>query len=260
MEKFLEKTLTEDRDFATTLARGLRVICAFDPHSSSMTLAEIAQKTGLNRATARRLTLTLEQLGYARRNGRHFELTPKVLELGYAYLGSMGLPELADPFLDEAVEKFGESCSISVLSGTEIVYIARRPTSRIMSVSLNIGTKLPAFWTSMGRVLLSEKSVSELDAMLDHIELIPFTEYTVTDRAALHTILAEVRETGYSLVDQELENGLQALAVPLRNRRNELVAALNVSAHISRMTTQEMKVQFLPTLCSISQKLQQVLV
>lgn len=253
-----ENSFTE-RDFASTLARGLEVITAFGRESQSLTLADVARRTGFSRAAARRLVLTLQELGYIHAEGRQYALTPKILELGYAYLGSLELPELSLPFMEEVVQRCGESCSISVLSSSEIVYIARRPTSRIMSVNLNIGTKLPAFWTSMGRVLLSALSQAEVERLFHSIKAEKFTERTVTDEQALYGIIDRVRADNYSIVDQELEIGLQAIAVPLRNRRGIMVAALNISAHTSRITLPEMQERFLPALQEASMKIQRAL-
>jgi IclR family transcriptional regulator, pca regulon regulatory protein len=169
-----------------------------------------------------------------------------VLELGYAYLSSLSLPELAQPHMEALVAQVNESCSISVLDDTEIVYVARVPTRRIMSITLSVGTRLPAFVTSMGRVLLAGLPDDELEERLARIELVALTPRTVTDKHALRRILAGVRRQGYAAVDQELEEGLRSLAVPIRSSSGGVTAALNVSVHASRASMATAKRDFLP--------------
>lgn len=249
----------QNRDFVTSLARGLEVIKAFDRTAPAMTLSDVARRTGFTRAAARRFLLTLGELGYVRSDGKRFELTAKVLELGYAYLSTLELPELAAPFMEEVVRQVQESCSASVLNGTDIVYVARIPTSRIMSVSLNVGTKLPAFCTSMGRVLLAALPEAEREEVLARSSLTRYTPKTVTDPEGLRAILREVAGTGYALVDEELELGLRSIAVPVRNRRGATIAAINVSSHTSRATERDMVDRFLPALLSAAGQIQRVM-
>src|SRR3546814_767696 len=191
------------RDFSTSLARGLRVITAFDRDNDEMTLSEVARRADMTRAAARRYLLTLCELGYVTGDGKYFRLTPRVLDLGFAFLTSMHIWERAQPFMEQLTEQVNESCSISVLDGSDIVYVARVPTKRIMSVALGIGSRLPAFCTSMGRVLLTSLRPAELDAFFAQTEFVARTPHTVTDPATLRGLVGEVQRDGYAVVDQE---------------------------------------------------------
>ena len=213
-----------------------------------MTLTEVARRSGLTRASARRFLLTLERLGYVRGDERLFALTPRVLELGYSYLSSLSLPEIAEPHLERLAEQVDESSSVSVLDGDEIVYVARVPTKRIMTVSISVGTRFPAYATSMGRVLLAELDGSDLDSFLEHAELRPLTGGTLTSAAALREELGRIRRQGWALVDQELEVGLRSVAAPIRAASRGAVAAVNVSAHASRTTLEHVRRGLLPPL------------
>lgn len=215
--------------FVQSLARGLDVIRAFDAEHHSMTLTDVAKRTGLSRATARRFLLTLAELGYVRTDGKHFELTAQVLQLGYAFLSGHTLAELIEPVLEELSSLLNESASASVLDGADVVYIARVHTRRIMRVGITVGSRFPAYATSMGRVLLADLGGAELDAALAERPLEPLTPNTITDPAALRRELAAVRERGWCLVDQELEVGLRSIAVPVRSPDGTVAAALNVS-------------------------------
>ncbi|HEY0359089.1 MAG TPA: IclR family transcriptional regulator C-terminal domain-containing protein, partial [Mycobacteriales bacterium] len=217
--------------FVQSLERGLAVIRAFDATAPELTLSDVARATGLTRAAARRFLLTLLDLGYVRTDGRLFSLTPRVLELGYSYLSSISLTEVAEPHLERLVAEVHESSSVSVLDGDDVVYVARIPTSRIMAVSINVGTRFPAYATSMGRVLLAGLPDDELEAYLSRTELRRLTPKTITSPKALAAELARVRAQGWSLVDQELEEGLRAIAAPIRDRSGRVVASANVSAH-----------------------------
>ena len=226
--------LERDTDFVQSLERGLAVICAFDRDHAELTLSEVAATTGVTRATARRFLLTLERLGYVRSDGRFFSLTPRVLELGYAYLSSLSLPEVAEPHLEALVAEVNESSSVSVLDGGDVVYVARVPVSRIMTVAISVGTRFPAYATSMGRVLLAGLEPADLDAYLDTVRLGRLTTRTVASVAGLRTELTRVRTQGYAIVDQELEEGLRSVAAPIRDRSGRVVAAVNVSTHAAR--------------------------
>lgn len=215
--------------FVQSLARGLDVIRAFDAEHPSMTLTDVAKRTGLSRATARRFLLTLAELGYVRTDGKHFELTAQVLQLGYAFLSGHTLAELAEPVLEELSSRLNESASASVLDGTDVVYIARVHTRRIMRVGISVGSRFPAYATSMGRVLLAHLGDDELDAALAARPLERLTPNTITDSAALRRELSTVREQGWCLVDQELEIGLRSIAVPVLSPEGTVAAALNVS-------------------------------
>ena len=231
-----------------SLERGLRVITAFGPETPELTLSEVARATDLTRAAARRFLLTLVNLGYMRFDGKLFRLAPKVLSLGYAYLSSLSLPGIAEPHLEALVAQVRESSSMSVLDGPDIVYVARVPTSRIMTVAINVGTRFPAYATSMGRVLLAGLDDEALESHLRDVDLERFTEQTVSTKAELRAAIAEVRRTGHAIVDQELEPGLRSVAVPVRNRQGRVVAAVNVSSHVTRMTREKARKEFLPLL------------
>src|SRR5215471_4190173 len=191
-------------EFVQSLDRGLAVIRAFGPDRERLSLSEVARATGLTRAAARRFLLTLVKLGYVRSDGREFSLRPKVLELGYAYLSGLALPDVAEPHLEDLSAKLHESSSISVLDGHNIVYVARVATKRIMTVAISVGTRFPAYAASMGRVLLAGLSPEELDQYLAEATFEAFTELTVTDPDQLRELIAAVRSDGYSIIDQEL--------------------------------------------------------
>ncbi|MEE1621564.1 IclR family transcriptional regulator domain-containing protein [Zafaria sp. Z1313] len=217
------------QQFVQSLARGLDVIRSFDAEHPAMTLTDVAKRTGLSRATARRFLLTLADLGYVRGNGKQFELTAQVLQLGYAFLSSHTLPQLIEPVLEGLSAELGESSSASVLDGPDIVYIARVHTRKIMRVGIAVGTRFPAHATSMGRVLLAHLSPEALDAALTVRPLEAFTPHTLTDPAAIRAELERVREQGWCLVDQELELGLRSLAVPVFAPDGTPAAAINLS-------------------------------
>ncbi|MGH2914103.1 MAG: IclR family transcriptional regulator domain-containing protein [Solirubrobacteraceae bacterium] len=233
-------------DFVQSLERGLMVIRAFDAEHRELGLSEVARISGLTRAAARRFLLTLARLGYVSFADGRFALTPRVLELGYAYLSSLSLPEVAQPHMEALVARVNESSSISVLDDTEIVYVARVPTRRIMSITLWVGTRLPAYATSMGRVLLAALPEDELRARLDRTELRPLSAHTITDAGELVAALERVRRQGWAAVDQELEEGLRSLAVPIHDSTGAVVAALNVSVHASRGTMTTLRRDILP--------------
>ncbi|MGD9536608.1 MAG: IclR family transcriptional regulator [Alphaproteobacteria bacterium] len=241
-------SLALGRDYVLSLERGLEVIQSFGRDAERMTLSEVARRTGLSRAASRRFLLTLTELGYVAFDGKRFSLTPRVLGLGYAYLASHTVVEVAQPILERVSERLHESCSLSVLDGAEIVYVARAPTKRIMSVTISIGTRLPAHATSMGQVLLAALAQEKLDAYLAATERKPYTPHTVTDEAQLRVLLARVAQQGYSLVDQELEAGLRSIAVPVRDRAGRVIAAMNVSSHAARASLGDMVKALLPPL------------
>ena len=243
-----EHNMSVSSEYVQSLERGLAVMQVFSREHPRLTLSEVARLTGLTRATARRVLLTLQHLGYARSDGRGFELTPKVLDLGYAYLSSLDLASIAEPGMEALVERTHESCSAAVLDGPEIVYIARVPTKRIMTISLGLGSRLPAYATSMGRVLLAELERDEVDALLGPGPLPSITERTITKPADLHGELARVRRQGWALVDQELEAGLRSIGAPLRDRHGRALAALNVSTHVGRVSLDAIRRDFLPAL------------
>jgi IclR family pca regulon transcriptional regulator len=234
--------------FVQSLERGLAVIRAFDAEHDELTLSDVARSTGLTRAAARRFLHTLVELGYMRTDGRLFALRPRILELGYAYLSSMGLPEVAQPHLESLVSQVHESSSVSVLDGEDVVYVARVPTKRIMTVSIAVGTRFPAYATSMGRVLLAAQSDEWIEGYLARAQLRQLTPYTTVERAPLRAILERVRNQGWALVDQELEVGLRSIAVPIHNPDGKVVGAVNVSAHASRGSSDTIREELLPHL------------
>jgi IclR family pca regulon transcriptional regulator len=242
--------------FVQSLQRGLEVIRAFDADARELTLSDVARRTGLSRAAARRFLLTLVDLGYVRTDARYFSLSPRVLELGYAYLSSLSLPEVAEPHLEALVAEVRESSSLSVLDGPDIVYVARVPVSRIMTVAINVGTRFPAHATSMGRVLLAGLAEPELDAYLERAELQRLSPRTVTSTSTLRTELRRVRDQGWSIVDQELEEGLRAVAAPVRDASAKVVAAINLSAHASRSSIESMRRDLLPPLLATAARIE----
>jgi IclR family pca regulon transcriptional regulator len=245
-----------DGEFVQSLDRGLAVIRAFDADHPELTLSEVARQTGLTRAAARRFLRTLVEIGYMRTDGGKFALRPKVLELGYAYLSSMSLPEIALPHMEQLVEKVHESSSMCVLDGDEIVYVARVPTKRIMAVVIAVGTRFPAYATSMGRVLLAGRSDDWLDGFLSSADLRRLTPNTTTDLTELRAELMRVRDRGWALVDQELEEGLRSVAAPIHDAAGKLVAALNVAVNASRRSTEEVTTEVVPLLLSTAQDIE----
>lgn len=243
-------------DFVQSLERGLAVIRAFGAERPQLTLSEVAKATGLTRAAARRFLLTLVQLGYARSEGRYFSLRPRVLELGYAYLSALGLSEVAQPHLEELGARVHESASISVLDGMDIVYVVRAPSRRIMSVSIALGTRFPAYAASMGRVLLAGLGQRELDDYLAEVQFQPLTPNTIVDEIRLREVLDEIRQQGYATVDQELELGLRSVAVPIRDGRGAVIAAMNVSAHVTSVTVEAMLTDILPQLQTTAREIE----
>src|SRR5213596_3832926 len=220
-------SFTDSPDYIQSLDRGLQVLRAFNRDRPRCTLSEIAAHIGLSRAVARRSLLTLQHLGYVAAQGRHFFLTPRVLELGHSYLSSLDLTELAHEAMEQLSQRVGESCSMSVLDGTEIIYVARVAVRRLMSVALGVGARLPAFATSMGRVLLADKSYNEVSAWLRKYTFRPITAHTVYKTRALQAEILKVRRQGYAFVSQELELGLCSIAVPVRSATGLVVCGLN---------------------------------
>lgn len=243
-------------DFVQSLDRGLAVIRAFGPERERLSLSDVARATGLTRAAARRFLLTLVKLGYVRSDGREFSLRPRVLELGYAYLSGLALPEVAAPHLETLVARLRESSSISVLDGHQIVYVSRVSTKRIMTVAISVGTRFPAYATSMGRVLLADLPEDAFERYLAEATFERLTAHTVTDPGQLRAIVRDVARQGYAIVDQELEEGLRAIAAPIRGAPDVGTAAINVSAHASRVSMAGMRVQILPALLETARQIE----
>jgi len=240
---------TGDPNFMTSLARGLAVIRGFSREKRFMTIAQLSQKTGIPRAAVRRCLYTLERLGYvASEDGRNFALRPKLLGLGHAYLSSTPLVVTAQPFLDRVSEAVDESCSLAILDGVDILYVARSVSSRIISVALNVGSRLPAHCTSIGLVLLAHLPPADLKDHLARVDLKRYTERTITSRAALLDALEEVRDQGFAVADNMMEIGVRSIAVPVRDAAGTVVAGINVIIQSSRGSVRDMKTLYLPHL------------
>tara|TARA_R110002051_G_scaffold129968_6_gene203713 strand:+ start:2081 stop:2836 length:756 start_codon:yes stop_codon:yes gene_type:complete len=248
-----------ETDFIGGFAKGLKVIEAFGEASPRLSIAEVSKATGLDRATARRCLLTLAELGYADYDGKFFALTPRILRLGHAYLSATPLPQIVQPFLDRLSQEVGQSASASVLDGTEIVYIARASQRRVMSINLIAGSRLPAYCASMGRVLLAALPEQEVRVLLLGTKLQAFTPLTKTAPGELLDELAKVRSQGFAVIDQELELGLCSIAVPLRNDRGTVIAAINIGAPAAQFRASELADRFLEPLLAMSSTLRPML-
>jgi IclR family pca regulon transcriptional regulator len=246
----------QSRDFVQSLRRGLEVITVFGPDRQNMMLSDVARLTGLTRATARRFLLTLVELGYMRTDGKLFSLTPHVLNLGFSYLSGLSITEVAQPHVQDLASIVHESSSVAVLDGDDIVYVVRVPTKRIMAVAISVGTRFPAYATSMGRVLLASLSPDLLNAYLQRVELASLTRYTVTDPARLRQVLDQVRRDGFVITDQELEEGLRSTAVPIRDASGNVIAAINLSAQATRVSSAQMRDEMLPHLLETARRIE----
>lgn len=241
-------------NYVQSFARGLAVLRSFGADAPAQTLTEVAERTGLTRAGARRILLTLLHLGYVDADGRQFRLTPKVLDLGYAYLSSLPLWSQAQPLLADLSQAVRHSCSAAVLESTDIVYVVRLSAQRTMSINLGIGSRLPAYCTSMGRVLLAGLPPDQLRTRLGHAALLPLTPHTEVDAERLLDIIATVRHQGWSLVSEELECGLISIAAPVSDRTGKTVAAVNISAQTGTTTAQRLTDECLPKLLATAQQ------
>jgi IclR family pca regulon transcriptional regulator len=237
-----------DRDYVTSFARGLEVIRAFTRTRRSMTLSEVAERTGMNRAATRRFLLTLVREGYAETDGKKFQLLPKILDLGFSALASLGLTAVVQPILDELADAVQESCFAVILDGEFVVYVARSHPRRVMVASVDIGSRAPAHLMSSGRVLLSTLSEEALEAYLNSVKLERLTPTTVTSKIKLKALIDEARQRGYSIVDQEYEVGLRSISAPVRDRAGQIIAALNVACPSPRFTIDDMRTKVLPKL------------
>lgn len=244
-----------DPSFMTSLARGLAVVRAFSDSRKPQTIAQISQKTGIPRAAVRRCLYTLQQLGYVGAEHNNFSLRPKVLTLGYSYLSSTPLTVSSQPYLNNISRELGESSSLAVLDDGEVLYVARAAATRVMSVALNTGSRLPAYCTSLGRVMLAHLPPDELNAYFARTKLRPLTDKTVTSQKRLREILAGVRQNGYAINDEELELGLRSISVPVRGASGQVLAALNVGAQAGRVSLERMQQEFLPVLLRGAQEL-----
>lgn len=245
--------------YVQSFARGLEVIRSFSAQRPSQTLSEVAASSGLSRAGARRILLTLQTLGYVNSDGKHFQLTARILDLGFAYLSSQPLWNLATPSMEQLSEAVQESCSAGVLDGLDVVYVVRVHTHKIMSTNLGVGSRLPAFWTSMGRVLLAGLPQQQLQALLATCPRVAYTRLTLLGDDDLLAAIAQVRAQGWALINQELEEGLISVAAPLRNAQGQTVGAINVSGQANRTSPQEMQARIVPLLLDTAQTISQLL-
>jgi IclR family pca regulon transcriptional regulator len=241
-----------------SLERGLAVLRAFRDPGSALTISEVAERTGLSRATARRILLTLQELGYVDANRREFSLTAEVLELAKPFVSSGDPWEFAKPYLQSLTDRLGESASVAVLDGTEILYVARTPTRRLMTLAVTVGSRLPAHATSKGRVLLAFLPDAELEAYFARTAISPYTDMTVVDEGELRGILAEVRSQGWSIVDQQLEEGLCSVAAPITDASGHVRAALSVCAHAGRVDPTALRSEFLPLVLETARRVSAV--
>jgi IclR family transcriptional regulator, pca regulon regulatory protein len=243
------------REVMGGLAKGLSVIRAFTRASATLTLSEVANLTSLPAATARRCLMTLEDLGYVMRNGRQFLLRPKVLELGAAYIDSMNIDFLTRTHLEEVARNTGDSAALCVLDGTEIVYVARASIRTLMRMEAHVGSRFPAYATSVGRVLLAGQSAAALQRYFDTAAIEPLTSFTVTNVEELRRIIEKCRRNGYSTVKDELDYGVVALAVPVYDQQGRVVAALNSSSHSARITVARLVEERLDMLRTVSRQI-----
>ncbi|AQS47956.1 IclR family transcriptional regulator [Thioclava nitratireducens] len=251
--------LNKPTDFIASFAKGLRVIECFGAETPRLSIAEVAEATGFDRATARRCLLTLNAEGYAEYDGKFFTLTPKVLRLGMGALASLPLPQIVQPWLDQLTDRIGQSCSVSILDGTEIVYLARAAQRRVMSIGLMPGSRLPAHCTSMGRVLLAALPPEDARAAVEASDLTPRTAYSLTDPGEILARIDQVRRDGYAVIDQEVEIGLRSIAVPLYDIHGRVVAALNTGMAASADPAETLIETYLPELTRVQTGLRRVL-
>jgi IclR family pca regulon transcriptional regulator len=252
--------MASEKDLMGGLAKGLKVIEAFSADHPRLSISQAADIAGLDRATTRRCLLTLAELGYAAYDGKFFTVTPKVLRLGTGCLATMPLPRIVQPLLDQLSERIGQSTSVSILDETEIVYVARAAQRRVMSIALMPGSRLPAYCTSMGRVLLAALDATGRRRLLEISHIESRTERTLTDSDALLAELEITKQRGYALIDQEVEVGLRSVAVPLLNMRGQTVAALNVGLPAAAASMDDLVQQYLPPLLGVQAELRGMLV
>lgn len=242
----VEQRDSDDRDYVNSLARGLMVIRAFNRNRPSMTLSEVANRTGINRAAARRFLLTLVRDGYAETDGKYFRLRPKILELGFSALSSITFAEIAQPVMDELADELDEMCLTAVLDGEWCVYVNRTTTQRVISVNLDVGSRLPAFCMSTGRVLLAALDDDALDRWLAELRPERYTDKTIVSKRKLREAILQARRDGWTVMDEEYEIGFRSLSVPIRDRSDRTLAALNVCCPTPRVSLKTMKTEFLP--------------
>jgi IclR family pca regulon transcriptional regulator len=247
------------QEHVQALERGLALLTVFNARTPSMTLSQAAEKTGVTRAVARRYLLTLETLGYVSHEGSYFALTPRVLDLGFTYLASINVADVAKPFMLRVVDTLRESCSVGVLDRHDVVYVARVPADRIMTTNLVVGSRLPAHATAMGKVLLAYLPADRLAQYFATAPLSPLTGRTIGDEGRLRRVLAEVKRLGWAANDEESEKGVRTIAAPLFNRNQDAVAAINVAGHASRVSIRELRGAHLPVLLEAARDISRAL-
>jgi IclR family transcriptional regulator, pca regulon regulatory protein len=234
----------KESDFVQSLEKGLNVLLAFSHERKAMTLSEVSERTAMSRAAARRFLLTYTYLGYMQTDGKYFSLTPKVLDLGYKYISSMDIIEIAKPFMVKLSKEVEESCSIGLLENIDIVYIVQEQVSRVMTVSLKVGSRLPAHLTSMGRMILAMNEDLK-NELLDRFDYKQLTENTIVDKDSLNLELIKIKNLGFAFVDQELEVGLRAISTPIFSKNEKVNFALTILSPTNRYTQNEMINRFL---------------
>ncbi|MGB3288291.1 MAG: IclR family transcriptional regulator C-terminal domain-containing protein [Burkholderiaceae bacterium] len=244
-----------DPDFMLSLARGIRVMTAFSERKSAVSMSELAARTNLDRAVVRRCLYTLEHLGMVEHTDRKYRLRPQILKVGHAYFSSAEIVTRAQPLLDRLGEKIHTNCALAILSEQEIVYLVRSQSKKLLGQSLGMGSRLPAYCTSLGRVLLANLPGSDLDAYLARIKLEAYTEFTITDEPRLRETLKQVREVGYAIVDQEMGLGLTGIAIPVRARGYESLMALSVTVNPKYVHADEIKGRYLDDMRQTAQQL-----
>lgn len=250
----------QSKDFLEALARGLSVMTAFDAEHRQMTMADVARAVDLPRATVRRTLYTLTCLGYVETNGKLYRLTPRILGLASAYLGSSQIGTVLSPLCEDLCARLDEACSAAVLDGQDAVMVAHASPPRSLSVAPSVGFRLPAYCTALGRVLLASLDDAALDACFDRMAPQPVTPHTLVGPQALRAAVLAVREQGYALVDQEVEVGFRSIAVPLRRHDGRVIAALNIGSRVERATPEEMRARFLPTLVEAARAVEKQLI
>lgn len=255
----LDEDRHSSRDFVGSLSRGLEILRAFSRTRRKMTLSEVAVETGMSRATARRFLLTLLKEGYVSTDGKLFDLTPKVLDLGFSVLSTIGIWDRARPFMERLSEETGESCTAAILDGMEVIYVAGVQAHNIISVGITVGSRQSALYTANGRVLMAELPEEYLDQVVKTAQLVPRTPMSVTNKAKLRDIIDDVRKKGWCLVDQELELGLLSLAIPLRYRSGEVAGSINIAVPTVRATAEDMVNNYLPKLQETAEQIKQSL-
>lgn len=245
----------EESPIIQSIERALRVLQVFSAEHPALTLSETAKFTGMSRATARRILLTFEQLGYVRKNGRVFSPTPRVLRLGYGYISSLPLWDRAQPHVRELADAVGEASSVAVFDDPDVVYVLRVPSQRPLSLTLTIGTRLPAYATSLGHVLLAGLSDADLENYLESTRLEPLTPKTITDKDRLRAAVAKARSQGYSVANGTRELGVQSVAAPITNRTGEVIAAVNVSTNPVRVSMSDLRTRILPQVMATAKQI-----